>query len=291
MSKLSEKNTSNSDRLIIKNPWQSLKQFTSARIGLGRVGNSIPTNELLAFQLDHARAIDAVHKALDVKALLEHLSTSQPLYNATPMNPIVLDSKARDRMEYLQRPDLGRQLSDASWQQLLEQRSEVDAKYDLAIVVADGLSSTAIQNHAVPLLDRLVEKLGTDPKNNWSLAPLTIVSQGRVAIGDDVGECLNAKITMILIGERPGLTSPDSMGIYMTWAPKRGAKESSRNCISNIRPEGLGYDEASNKAFYLLSESIRRQISGIKLKDRSSDNEDNDALESSTTTSHFLISP
>lgn len=291
MSKLSEKNTSDSDRLIIKNPWQSLKQFTSARIGLGRVGNSIPTNELLAFQLDHARAIDAVHKALDVKALLEQLSTSQPLYNATPMNPIVLNSKARDRMEYLQRPDLGRQLNEASWQQLLEQRSEADAEYDLAIVVADGLSSTAIQNHAVPVLDRLVEKLGTDTKNNWSLAPLTIVSQGRVAIGDDVGECLNAKITMILIGERPGLTSPDSMGIYMTWAPKRGAKESSRNCISNIRPEGLGYDEASNKAFYLLSESIRRQISGIKLKDRSSDNEDNDALESSTTTTHFLISP
>lgn len=291
MSKLSEKNTSDSDRLIIKNPWQSLKQFTSARIGLGRVGNSIPTNELLAFQLDHARAIDAVHKALDVKALLEHLSTSQPLYNATSMNPIVLNSKARDRMEYLQRPDLGRQLNEASWQQLLEQRSEADAEYDLAIVVADGLSSTAIQNHAVPVLDRLVEKLGTDTKNNWSIAPLTIVSQGRVAIGDDVGECLNAKITMILIGERPGLTSPDSMGIYMTWAPKRGAKESSRNCISNIRPEGLGYDEASNKAFYLLSESIRRQISGIKLKDRSSDNEDNNALESSTTTSHFLISP
>lgn len=290
MSKLSEKPTSNNEPLVTDNPWQTLKQFTSARIGLGRAGNSIPTKELLAFQLDHAKAIDAVHKALNVDVLLEQLSASQPICSVVPMKPNVLSSKARDRIDYLQRPDLGRQLSEASWHKLVEHRSESIIEYDLAIVVADGLSSTAIQNHAVPVIERIVTRLAEDTKSNWSIAPLTVVTQGRVAIGDDVGECLKAKITMILIGERPGLTSPDSMGIYMTWNPKRGAKESSRNCISNIRPEGLGYDEASYKAFYLLSESIKRKISGIELKDRSSDAEENDALESSTAT-HFLISP
>jgi ethanolamine ammonia-lyase small subunit len=275
--------------LVTENPWQELKKFTSARIGLGRAGTSIPTHEQLSFQLDHARAIDAVHKALDVKALLSQISQSSLLTNAIATSPSVVSSKATDRMVYLQRPDLGRQLNEASWQMLVDKREQSNKEYDIAIVIADGLSSTAIQKHVLPVVERLVEKLVADTKYNWSIAPLTLVSQGRVASGDDVGECLQAKITLILIGERPGLTSPDSMGIYITWNAKRGAKDSSRNCISNIRPEGLAYEQASEKAFYLLSESIKLQLSGINLKDRSGNSDECETLKQNSTTS-FLLS-
>ena len=288
MSKPSEELQCNPNSLITENPWQKLKSFTSARIGLGRVGNSIPTDEQLSFQLDHARAIDAVHKALDVETLLTQILQSTVLANVMTASPSVVSSKATDRMTYLQRPDFGRQLNEASWQLLVDKREESNKEFDLAIVIADGLSSTAIQRHALPVMERLVEKLVADTTYHWCIAPLTLVTQGRVASGDDVGECLKAKITLILIGERPGLTSPDSMGIYITWAPKRGAKDSTRNCISNIRPEGLAYDEASDKAFYLLSESIKLQLSGINLKDRSGDSDECDALKSSSTASFIL---
>ncbi|MGY5450452.1 ethanolamine ammonia-lyase subunit EutC [Agarivorans sp. MS3-6] len=289
MSKPSNKPCIKAEPLVTATPWQSLKQFTSARIALGRAGNSIPSNELLAFQLDHARAIDAVHKALDVETLCKQLACSPVLLSVTQEPPMVLASKATDRMTYLQRPDLGRQLNQNSWQTLIERRATNNTEYDLAIVVADGLSSIAIQRHALSVIERLVSTLALDKKHRWSLAPLTIVTQGRVAVGDDVGECLKAKITMILIGERPGLSSPDSMGIYISWAPKRGIKDASRNCISNIRPEGLNYDEASHKAFYLLSESIRLQLSGIGLKDRSTNLEDNEVIEAPAS-SNFLLS-
>ncbi|MDV7103274.1 ethanolamine ammonia-lyase subunit EutC [Vibrio sp. TH_r3] len=272
---------------VIDNQWRNLKQFTSARIALGRAGNSIPTDESLDFQLDHARAIDAVHKALDIEALYQQVTSETELQQVFPTDPFVVNSKARDRMEYLQRPDLGRQLNEHSWQTLLDHSSHVQEGYDLAVVVADGLSSKAIQNHATNFLTKLLSKLANDENHNWTFAPLTIVSQGRVAVGDDVGECLKAKITIILIGERPGLTSPDSMGLYMTWNPKRGALDSGRNCISNIRPEGLDYDEASEKAYYLIRESMRLNISGINLKDRSLDNDDQ-ALDCDEDT-HFLV--
>jgi ethanolamine ammonia-lyase small subunit len=289
MNKPSEKQNINTHALVTENSWQKLKQFTSARIALGRAGNSIPTNEQLGFQLDHARAIDAVHKALDVQQLVGQLSQSKVLREMISALPTVVSSKATDRMTYLQRPDFGRQLNEASWQLLVDSRAENNKPYDLAIVIADGLSSTAIQRHALPVIEKVVEKLAMTKKHIWSIAPLTIITQGRVASGDDVGECLKAKITMILIGERPGLTSPDSMGIYITWNPKRGTKDSSRNCISNIRPEGLGYEEASDKVLYLLSESIKLHTSGITLKDRSGDHEE---LESATSSpaDNFLIS-
>ncbi|WP_026959323.1 MULTISPECIES: ethanolamine ammonia-lyase subunit EutC [Aliagarivorans] len=302
MSKLVSKPQDES--VVTESRWQSLKQFTSARIALGRTGTSIPTGELLDFQLDHARAIDAVHRALDVATLNQQLVASHSLSHVITTPPLLVQSKASDRMVYLQRPDLGRQLSEACWQQLCDARAEYhhqeqrqeqhkgqhqgQQEYDLAIVVADGLSSTAIQKHALPVIERLVEKLSGDDAHTWSLAPITIVTQGRVAVGDDVGECLNAKITLIMIGERPGLTSPDSMGIYLTWAPKRGAKDSSRNCISNIRPEGLPYEEAAHKAHYLLSESMKLQLTGIGLKDRSVGLEEEAQLESDATSS-FLI--
>ena len=290
MSKPSKDLKCNTDELITENPWQKLKSFTSARIGLGRAGNSIPTDEQLSFQLDHARAIDAVHKALDVKTLLSQISQSTLLANAITTPPSVVSSKATDRMTYLQRPDFGRQLNEASWQLLVDKREESNKEFDIAIVIADGLSSTAIQKHAFPVVEKLVERLVADTTHDWSIAPLTLVTQGRVASGDDAGECLKAKITLILIGERPGLTSPDSMGIYITWAPKRGAKDSTRNCISNIRPEGLPYDEASQKAFYLLSESIKLQLSGINLKDRSGNsNENGEGITMNSPTS-FLLS-
>lgn len=276
--------------LVTENPWQKLKQFTSARIALGRAGNSIPSNELLSFQLDHARAIDAVHKALDVQTLLKQLNQSPVIKGAISSQVEVVSSKAVDRMVYLQRPDLGRQLSESSWQQLVEFQQASAKEYDLAIVVADGLSSTAIQKHALPVIEHLIKKLQGDDNHHWSIAPITLVNQGRVASGDDVGECLKAKISLILIGERPGLTSPDSMGIYITWQPKRGAKDSSRNCISNIRPEGLNYPEASDKAFYLLGEALKRQVTGIGLKDRSENSGESDLLQSASTGSFLLLS-
>ncbi|GGB05307.1 ethanolamine ammonia-lyase subunit EutC [Agarivorans gilvus] len=274
--------------LVTESPWQSLKKFTSARIALGRSGNSVPTKQLLDFQLDHARAIDAVHKALDLTSLVAQLQQSGIIQQLVSEQPIVLNTKAADRMVYLQRPDFGRQLSDTSWQQLEAFRASSEQAYDLSIVIADGLSSTAIQRHALPMLEQLLGELQQDAKHSWSLAPISVVTQGRVAVADDVGECLKAKITMILIGERPGLSSPDSMGIYLTWNPKRGAKDSSRNCISNIRPEGLNYPQASHKAFFLLSEALKLKLSGIGLKDRT-ETEDTDPALNASGSSNFLL--
>ncbi len=275
--------------LVNESPWQALKQFTAARIALGRSGNSVPTKQLLDFQLDHARAIDAVHKALDVPSLVAQLQQSKVIQQLVSEAPLQLNTKASDRMVYLQRPDFGRQLSDSGWQHLEALRATSNTAYDLSIVIADGLSSTAIQRHAVPMLEQLLGELQQDPKHSWSLAPISVVTQGRVAVADDVGECLKAKITMILVGERPGLSSPDSMGIYLTWNPKRGAKDSSRNCISNIRPEGLNYPQASHKAFFLLSEALSLKLSGIGLKDRTVTEDDKPTL-GSNNNNNFLIS-
>ncbi|MBU2897480.1 ethanolamine ammonia-lyase subunit EutC [Vibrio hepatarius] len=274
---------------VISNPWQILRQFTSARIALGRAGNSIPTHEMLAFQLDHARAKDAVHRALNIDQLMEELCIQKCITEHTPDLPIVVNSKVSNRLMYLQRPDLGRQLDEASWQKISDYQAKNADNYDLSIVITDGLSSTAIQDHAVHVVGQLITLLNSNSEHNWSLAPITIVKQGRVACGDDVGECYKAKITLILIGERPGLTSPDSMGLYITWNPIRGKQDSSRNCISNIRPEGLNYQEACQKAYYLLNESLQRQISGIDLKDRSDDNS-SQVLKSKSST-NFLTPP
>ncbi|RSD30127.1 ethanolamine ammonia-lyase subunit EutC [Vibrio pectenicida] len=274
---------------VIANPWQTLRQFTSARIALGRAGNSIPTHEMLAFQLDHARARDAVHRVLNIDQIIEELCAQKQIIEHTPDLPIVVNSKASNRLMYLQRPDLGRQLDEISWQKINDYQANTVRSYDLSIVITDGLSSTAIQNHAVHIVNQLVALLSADNKHDWSLAPITIVKQGRVACGDDVGEGYKAKITLILIGERPGLISPDSMGLYITWNPIRGKQDSSRNCISNIRPEGLNYQEACQKAYYLLSESLQRQISGIDLKDRSDDTNSQE-LESKSST-NFLTPP
>lgn len=221
-----------------------LRSFTPARVALGRTGHSLPTAELLRFQLDHARARDAVFQELDPASLgLPH---------------ILLRSRAGSRAAYLRRPDLGRSLRDES--RVLLQRGD----YDAAIVIADGLSATAVHHHAVPLLEALTPRLQAE---GWNLAPLTIVLQGRVAIGDEIGALFGARLVVMLIGERPGLTSPDSLGVYLTWDPRPGRTDAERNCVSNVRTEGLGYETAAGKIHFLMREARARKLSGVALKE------------------------
>jgi len=256
-------------KLVHDDPWVKLRQFTNARIGIGRVGTSIPTDELLRFQLSHAQAIDAVHVPLNVVKVCQQFEQTLILQ---PLLPVAhLHSEARNRMEYLQRPDLGRKLNEASLYKIQQLRNNSQSQYDLVFVIADGLSSYAIANHAKSFLELMIKKLNDDPQKDWNIAPIVIVEQGRVAVGDDVCETLNAKEVVLLVGERPGLSSPDSMGIYITWHAVRGNEESLRNCISNIRPEGLNYPDAVHKCHYLLSESHKLELTGVTLKDRSDD--------------------
>lgn len=258
--------TRNQPGAVVENPWRRLREFTDARIGLGRAGISLPTSELLAFQLSHAQARDAVHLPLDIDALCSELAADPQL--SALGEPLRLHSQATDRMTYLQRPDLGRLLDDASREQLVE--LGCDKPSDLAIVIVDGLSSRAIAQNAVPFLQRFMGLLASELPE-CSLAPLTIVEQGRVAIGDDVGALLNARAVLLLIGERPGLSSPDSLGLYLTWSPKPGLTDASRNCISNVRPAGLPHVEGAKRALYLLREAQRLKLSGVNLKDRTED--------------------
>jgi ethanolamine ammonia-lyase small subunit len=219
-----------------------LRQFTPARVALGRAGHSLTTAELLRFQLDRARARDAVYRELDPASLgVPHMR---------------LRSAAPDRRTYLQRPDLGRRLSADT---LLEK-----GDYDAAIVIADGLSAPAAHRHAVPLLEALTARLAPE---DWRLAPLTVVLLGRVAIGDEIGERLGARLVVVLIGERPGLTSPDSLGVYLTWDPRPGRTDAERNCISNVRAEGISYAAAAQKLHFLMREARARKLSGVALKE------------------------
>lgn len=230
---------------VISNPWQALRALTQARIALGRAGVSLPTQAQLDFQLAHARARDAVHRPLDAAAL-------GPGF-------LVAHSACPDRATYLQRPDLGRTLNDASRARL---QAAAPAACDLALVVADGLSALAIEQNARPFLAALLPLLG-----DWQLGPLVVAQQGRVAIGDDIGALLGARAVVVLIGERPGLSSPDSMGLYMTWAPRVGLTDASRNCISNVRAAGLSHAQAAHKLHYLLEQARARGLSGVALKD------------------------
>lgn len=268
--------------IVISNEWESLRTFTDARIGLGRAGVSLPTSALLEFQLAHAQAQDAVHAPLDVHALktqLDTLTTAQSLPET-----LLLHSRASDRPIYLQRPDLGRRLDEPSADQLRVRVSDISSGYDLAIVVVDGLSSKAISDNTSAFLTELFASLEQD-QDDWNIAPLTIVQQGRVAIGDEIGELLNARAVLVLVGERPGLSSPDSLGLYLTWAPKIGLTDASRNCISNVRKAGLSYADAARKAMYLLKESRSRQLSGVNLKERSED----PVIEDQSSEKNFLL--
>ncbi|GAB3481664.1 ethanolamine ammonia-lyase subunit EutC [Marinomonas epiphytica] len=271
---------------VTANPWHKLNAYTDARIGLGRSGVSTPTKHLLDFQLAHAQAIDAVHAELNVEQLKEQFSQT---HWAPEHPPFCLQSQAQSRAIYLQRPDLGRLLKEDSALELSHFQQAHQAKYDLAIAIVDGLSSLAVEQNALPLMNALIGKLSATSltqQSPWTIAPICFVRQGRVAIGDDICERLNASCVLVLIGERPGLSSPDSLGLYLTWGGKVGLTDAFRNCISNIRPAGLNYPEAAHKAAYLLNEARQLKLSGVKLKDRS----DDAAIESHTaSTQNFLI--
>jgi ethanolamine ammonia-lyase small subunit len=227
--------------MLIENPWTDLRELTAARIALGRCGHSLPTRELLAFQLAHARARDAVHQALDMQLLAER-------------ETIRLHSAARDRAIYLRRPDLGRRLDPSSAALL------VRGEWDVVIAVVDGLSAIAVNRHAEPVLDALDPAL-----QGLRIAPICVVEQGRVAIGDEIGEGVGAAIALVLIGERPGLSSPDSLGAYLTWTPRIGRTDAERNCVSNIRIGGLEPALAAQRITALMRAACERRLTGVEL--------------------------
>ena len=251
---------------VTASPWEPLRQFTEARVALGRAGHSLPTAAHLAFQLAHAQARDAVQLPLDSLGLATQLQ-------ALGLDSLLLHSAALDRTSYLQRPDLGRQLDAASRQALARWASEQDPAptgapgFDLAWVLADGLSARAVHQSAVALVMATLQRLQADAATAWTVAPITVIEQARVAVGDEIGQTLNAQAVVVLIGERPGLSSPDSLGAYLTWAPRVGLTDASRNCVSNIRPAGLSIDAAAAKLHYLLEQARLRQCSGVTLKD------------------------
>ncbi len=248
--------TDKENDIVRQDPWQQLKSFTRARIAIGRVGSSLPTKEVLDFGLSHAMARDAVHLPLDVDALEVQLKSQD-------FSTIRVKSMAADRASYLLRPDHGRRLHEQSLAHLNNQQST--KPIDFLIVVGDGLSSLAVSRHVPPLLAELRNHLPIE----WSASRVVIASQARVAIGDEIGQALNAKIVAMLIGERPGLSSPDSLGIYLTYNPKLGLSDADRNCISNVRPEGLHYAAAAKKLVWLAKEAMRLKVTGVALKDES----------------------
>lgn len=237
-----------------QDPWQGLQQYTAARIALGRTGNAVPLQQALDFKLAHAFARDAVYSILDKHLLTDGLQTISPMH-------YWLHSQATDRATYLQRPDLGRRLNESSKQVLGTEQTD---SFDIAIVLVDGLSATAINEHALPFLQLILSALNA---KQFTIAPIALVQQGRVAIGDEIGALLKAKLIIVFIGERPGLSSPNSMGAYITYQPTIGLTDESRNCISNIRPEGLPLQAAADTLLYLVSEALRLQLSGVGLKD------------------------
>ena len=245
-------------------PWDGLRRFTDARIALGRAGHSLPTAAHLQFQLAHAQARDAVHVPLETDRLIQGLQAQR-------FQTLKLHSAAPNSHVYLQRPDLGRRLNQAACHTLQawrEQQREHDPHapaQDVCFVVADGLSALAIHNHAIEFLQCLLPQLQRDA-NPWRVAPVCVVEQGRVAIGDDIGERLAAKLVVVLIGERPGLSSPDSMGIYLTWAPRVGCTDAQRNCISNVRGAGLAPQAAALQLYQLMSGARRLKLTGVGLK-------------------------
>ena len=235
---------------------RDLRQLTPARVGLGRAGASLPTEALLGFTLDHARARDAVHAVFDAAGLAAGL-------DGLGLQPIEVCSRVHTRRDYLRRPDLGRMLEPSS-NQMLESRSGPPIR--LAVVIGDGLSPTAVNVHAVELLRHLVSRLSAD---GLEIGATVIASHARVAVGDEIGAILSARMLVMLIGERPGLSAPDSLGAYLTFAPRIGLTDAERNCVSNIHGAGLSYEEAALRIAWLVREGLNRQITGVALKDES----------------------
>ncbi len=252
-------NSTDDLKLQNESPWAELSKYTQARIGQGRVGCSLPTKQQLQFNLDHAMARDSVNTPIN-------MHTIEQQFSKIDLTSIVLHSKAESRRHYLQRPDLGRALNKGSTNKL-KHLQKPDKGYDIALILVDGLSSTGVQQHGAVLCQTVVEKLTS---LDLTVSPICLVEQGRVAIGDEIGFLLNANSTVVIVGERPGLSSPDSLGIYYTYNPKLGLNDASRNCISNVRPAGLSIADASEKLIWLVNESFQRKLSGVKLKDNSS---------------------
>ncbi len=231
-----------------EDPWAKLRTATRARIGLGRAGDAMKIVDVLDFQFAHAKARDAVHAKLDVAALKAAIPGAIEVY-----------SEAESREVYLRRPDLGRRLHPDCADKLHA------GEYDAVFVIADGLSATAVMQNAVPMYEAVAARL-----KGFKIAPVVIATQARVALGDDIGEALGAKLCAVLIGERPGLTVSDSLGIYLTYDPRRGTKDSARNCISNVHAHGgLSYDAAGDMLAWLMREALRRKLTGVGLKEAS----------------------
>ena len=235
---------------------ERLRELTPARVGLGRAGASLPTEALLAFTLDHARARDAVHAAFEAARLMAELA-------GLGLNALEVSSQAQDRRDYLRRPDLGRVL-DAGSRHALADRS--DSGCELAVVIGDGLSPAAVNVHAVELVRNLAARLA---EAGTEIGIVVVASGARVALGDEIGAALGARMVVMLIGERPGLSAPDSLGAYLTFGPRIGLTDAERNCISNIHGTGLSYDEAGFKIAWLVREGLARQLTGVALKDES----------------------
>lgn len=239
-----------------RDPWSKLSERTPARIALGRAGLSLPTREVLALALDHARARDAVHATLDLPRLEAEIG-------GLGLATIRVESEAMERRRYLLRPDLGRSLGAASRRKL---EGLAQGHPDVAIVLGDGLSAAAVHRHAVATLAAFLEAAKGAP---LTLAPVVIAEGARVALGDEIGHLLGARLSVVLIGERPGLSSPDSLGIYLTFAPRPGRTDAERNCVSNVRPEGLPPREAGRKLAWFVREALSRGLTGVALKDES----------------------
>ena len=253
--------------MSMADPWSDLRAHTAARLALGRSGTSLPTEEVLRFGLAHAQARDAVQRPLDVAAIAAQLQ-------ARGVRTLQVASAAVDRTTFLLRPDLGRRLADSgrhALQGALRDSRAIDGGTapqpdpDLVLVLADGLSAPAIERNALPMLAAIERLTPVD----WRIGPIVIATQARVALGDDIGQALGAALVAMLIGERPGLSSPDSLGIYLTWQPRVGRSDAERNCISNVRPEGLGYEAAAHRFWWLCREARQLRLSGVQLKDGS----------------------
>jgi ethanolamine ammonia-lyase small subunit len=235
--------------------WVALRRFTQARIALGRAGHALPTQAQVEFQLAHAQARDAVRLPWDIEAFAGQV-------RGLGEESLILETAVGNREEYLRRPDLGRVLDEASRTRLISLKADA---VDVALIVTNGLSSTALQRHGIPLLQAIQTAFRTQA---FRIAPVALVANGRVALSDDIGSLLAARVAVIIVGERPGLSAADSLGIYLTFAPRPGNADAQRNCISNIRPpEGLDYETAAAKLLYLTGEALRRGLSGVALKD------------------------
>jgi len=247
----------NTKSVVTADVWHKLRAVTSARIALGRAGGSLPTQEWLDFKAAHAEARDAVHNQFDAEQLAVEIRKLRA-------EVLVLDSAAPDRLTFLQRPDLGRRLDEQS-RYLLQELPNQGPSPALAVVVSDGLSALAVERHVPPLLAAVLPRLASE---GWGIGPVVIARYGRVALQDEVGNLLGAQLALTLIGERPGLGSPDSLGAYLVYAPRAGNTDAQRNCVSNIRPAGLSINEAANTICYLLTGSRREKLSGTQLKDQ-----------------------